>query len=862
MKITLRNIGIIVVAMIIGLIMLACPPEPGGNGNTSSGGFLTAGVWANGTISDPEDSVKYTFNAVAGEVYRIWTNDRTTGDGTKTLVTASNTVTFENGAEGTNILGYIAVTKAGTIGVEIKPSSSSIFNTGTFAVAYTIGETSSRPAYSPLNPSNTTELALNTWMDGEIANQGDFIWYSFNAENTQQYWIWWNDGFETNGNGTKTADVAVSCFYGNDATSVGFSNFDSGWNTARTFTANRTGKVFIRVSIASKASEGQRTGTFGLLYNTANAKANTFNLASAVPLASGIWATGEFTESVNELFYSIEIPTSKTYYFWLNDAQGNGNRTLDATITAVTSAETVIFNSADASWGSPRTSYRTAGETIYLRIVPKTSGQTGLFDIAYNDSAFKPWLEPLNTDVLVNGVWFDDEIVSGSRTEVWYKFNASASGVYRIWWNDGVGSSGNGTKSLDVYVSCFYSDGTPIFEGINAAYSTPRNFTPDSDDVIYISARAVNAGGVGTFGIVFTEGNSTRPPLGIIPSNPSIAIPITLNQWTEGEITGSDTEVWYSFTASSGTHHFWWNDSFVGDDSKTLDITVSVFRASNEDAVFYKMDSAWGSSRSQSLNSGLHYILVTPKTVGATGTFAVSFNNGATKPFIAPVNTTPLTHEQWFDGEITGSSNGEEWYTIDVTGGQSYNFWLNSAAGVFKTLNAGITVYNSNGTVASAHSSGAWSTPRTITPASSGTVYIRVNATEPDTVGTFGIVYSTGNTKPVPPMPAATSITAEQWTTGNIALNGEQWFSFTATAATQYIHCIWGSLSDIYIQLYTSDLNTTGNQSNLYGNSSNRNTNRSLTVGQLYYIRAWPYSSSGNGNFQITINASATAPAQ
>ena len=849
--------------------MLACVEPGGGGGNTTSGGTLTAGVWANGTINDPEDSIKYTFRVTAGEVYCIWTNNRTSGDGTKTLVTASNTVTFENGAEGTiiSISGYIVVEKAGTIGVEIKPSSSSIFNTGTFAVAYTIGQFSSRPAYPPLNPSNTTALALNTWADGEIANQDDFIWYSFDVENTQQYWIWWNDGFETNGNGLKTADVAVSAYFGNDATSI-FTNVDSGWTatSARNFTANRTGKVFIRVSIASNASAEQRTGTFGLLYNTANAKANTFNLTSAVPLAFGTWETGEFTESVNELFYSIEITATKNHYFWLNDAQGNGSRILDATITAVTSAENVIFNSTDTSWGSsPRSSIRVSGETIYLRIVPKTSGQTGLFDVAYNDSVNRPWLMPLNTDELENGEWSDGEIVIGSKTEVWYKFNASAGLPYSIWWNAGVGSSGNGTKSLDVYVSCFYSNGTPIFEGQPSAYSTPKTFTPESDSVIYIGVFATTAINVGTFGIVFTEDNAARPPLGILPSS---ATQIERNQWTEGEITGSDTEVWYSFTASSGTHDFWWNDSLVGDGSKNLDITVSVFRAT-EDAVFYKMDSAWGSSRTHNLSSGTHYILVTPKTVGATGTFAVSFNNSATKPFLTPVNTTPLTHEQWTDGEITGSSNGEEWYAIDVTGGQTYNFWLNhSGAGDgFKTLSAGITVYNSNGNVASAYSTSAWSTSRNITPASNGTVYIRVNAHNFDRnrIGTFGLVYSTASTRPVAPISVpAIPLTVGQWKDGEMsAITNIQWFSFTATAETQYFFASFGSiraLTGIDIQLYDSNYVTVGNQQNLWGSTVGfGNTSRSVTIGQIYYIKV---TSSANGTYRFAFNSTSSAPAQ
>jgi len=105
----------------------------------------------------------------------------------------------------------------------------------------------------------------------------------------------------------------------------------------------------------------------------------------------------------------------------------------------------------------------------------------------------------------------------------------------------------------------------------------------------------------------------------------------------------------------------------------------------------------------------------------------------------------------------------------------------------------------------------------------------------------------------------AVVLSANTWADGNIPLNGEQWFKFTATAATQYIHVSFGTLSDLYVQLYNSNGTTNGSQSNLYG--STRYASRTVTIGEEYYIRVWPYSSGNGGTYKIGITASATAPA-
>jgi len=93
------------------------------------------------------------------------------------------------------------------------------------------------------------------------------------------------------------------------------------------------------------------------------------------------------------------------------------------------------------------------------------------------------------------------------------------------------------------------------------------------------------------------------------------------------------------------------------------------------------------------------------------------------------------------------------------------------------------------------------------------------------------------------------------WSDGYISLSGDQWFKFTATADTQYIHIYNNSAS---FQLCDSNINTIGSQTQLYGNYY---ISISVAIGEEYYIRLSIYNNNP-GAFRITFNDSSTAPAQ
>jgi hypothetical protein len=174
-------------------------------------------------------------------------------------------------------------------------------------------------------------------------------------------------------------------------------------------------------------------------------------------------------------------------------------------------------------------------------------------------------------------------------------------------------------------------------------------------------------------------------------------------------------------------------------------------------------------------------------------------------------------------------------------------------------------VYNSSGGTVGSNSNLYGSSPYISRTLTSGQIYyIKVTPYSSIYSGTYDIAFNTSSATPPaewPPITSTTMSNANQWYSGNIPSSGtkEQWFIFTATATTQYIHVKFGGLTDLWVQVYNSNGVTVGDRENFY--SSSRYISRPLTSGQTYYINVWPYSSSGSGTYDIAFNTSITAPA-
>jgi len=624
MKKMFNFLGIIILVMAIGFAFTSCPEPGSGNpgddpGVTTGGGSLSAGKWSNGYIADPQDTIRYTFKAAVG-YYELLFNNRSSGDGTKTLATTYS-ITYEGGASGSSAIGMIVISSPGTVVITVKPSTSSIFNTGTFAIAYIAGYDSDNLAYPAFNPPSPTALKEDSWADGEIARTSDYIWYSIDVVAAQTYNLWWNDAYQ--GNKTMTADIAVQGFYSDGTSITGLSsNFDSAWNTARSFTPDRNGKIFIRASINLLASAASRLGTFGLVYSTGTTRPSTLNTADAVQLTLGEWTEGAISSISSVRWYSVTAESAGTHYFWWNDAgQGNGNGTVDVSVAGYRGNDTEVFNQ-DHGWTTSRSVSMTAGETIYLRVASKNSGETGNFSLIFATTNTRPWLQPNNTVTLTQSQWTDGEITANSNSEKWYSFDAAAGTSYRIWWDDY--TEGSNTKTLNIRVYAYNSNGTQIFNQ-DYGWSAAQLFSPTASGKIYINVIPYNSGATGTFGIVYST-TDTRP---VVPA-PASSTTLTVGQWADGNISAAGGEQWFSFTATAATQYIHFGRGTLDDVNVRL-FDSSMNTVGGGAANLYGTGS--NSYAYRSVTAGqVYYMKVYPYYSSGYGVFRIAFNESTTAP--------------------------------------------------------------------------------------------------------------------------------------------------------------------------------------------------------------------------------------
>lgn len=110
-------------------------------------------------------------------------------------------------------------------------------------------------------------LVINKWTTGNMLTEDSEDWYSFPVTLGMTYYIWWNDKYQ--GDATKTGDIVVGAKYKDQIIWIfGGTNtvFDDGWVTPRSFTANQTGTVEIRVIPCFRSNTS--AGTYGLTYST------------------------------------------------------------------------------------------------------------------------------------------------------------------------------------------------------------------------------------------------------------------------------------------------------------------------------------------------------------------------------------------------------------------------------------------------------------------------------------------------------------------------------------------------------------------------------------------------------------------
>ncbi|MDR0457355.1 MAG: hypothetical protein LBH20_11825 [Treponema sp.] len=332
-------------------------------------------------------------------------------------------------------------------------------------------------------------------------------------------------------------------------------------------------------------------------------------------------------------------------------------------------------------------------------------------------------------------------------------------------------------------------------------------------------------------------------------------IQLTANEWVGGNIISSSGEQWFTFTATASTQYI-----HVGFGTLT-NLNVQIYDSSGNTAG--GSVNLYSSTRytSRSVTSDQKYYIKVWPSMGS-GTYQIAFNTSSAVPsgggIWTPSGASPiqLTANEWAGGNIS-SSGGEQWFTFTATASTQY---IHVSFDTLKDLN--VQIYDSNGDTTGSSTNLYSSTRYTSRSVTSGQKYY-IKVWPYTGSGTYQIAFNTSNAAPsgggtwTPNGGSLTQLTANRWTGGNITSpSGEQWFAFTATASTQYIHVSYGTLIGLCVQLYDSNGKTAGSSASLYGSA--RYISRSVTSGQKYYIKVWPYL--GSGTYQIAFSTSSASP--
>lgn len=875
---------------------------------------MTVAQWENGEIKENLNGESwYTYTADATANY-LWWNDSKDGNGAATLdvqvdawrvsgtTPTKISITYNDDAwKSSKTMANIAV--GNDIYLRVRPKVTD--ETGTFDILYNTSNV--RPW---LKTSKTTELTIDKWNYGEITDESnEEEWHSFKVEADETYYVWGNIKYSDNyGDGTVTLNAG---FYAFDDKGKLLHNSGNWWNARKEIKAAEDGMIYIKVFPDNTYDD--RTGTYGILYSKTNTRIPTFTLPPAseiTTLNAKEWKDGNITTAGGEAWYTFDTATGDNYFkIWWNDkGEGDGSKGLDVIVSAWYKNGDGLYTSnnyKDSGWLKSDRIDKTGINTVYIRVMPKNKGETGSFCITYDISSSysnvdnRPFSVPTNPIQLTLGEWKNAEVTDPSRGEVWHKVSVT-NGTYGIWVNGKVGSggtiSGDGSKTLSVgKFQAYYSDGTSIVDSFNSVWEG-RTFSATKTDTIYIVVRPDPSTAVGTYGIVCAA-NNERPV--------QIDFPVTTTALTSGvwkDDTMSAAEAWYSFTIQPGiSSHIWLNDLNDGNGKKDLDVLVSAWLEDGDPFLIQDqygdfkniLDNGWLSRgnpysihQSESVGKKV-YVKVIPKTAGKTGTFGIAYvSNNKTygvRPFLKPDDSVivSLTEGNWADGVIT-TLGEDKWYSFPVNNGTTYRVWWNENAtnnnncgDGTKSLNAYVTGYYGNGNVIETSSfnafdqSDGWDSswaPK-FTSNYTGIAYFKVypqylyEDTNVTYKGTFGIAYNIGDTatRPATSLPEMTELTVGEWKNGDLPPYDKEWYKFTATAASQYIHIYLNTLSSLRIQLYDSDMKTVQNGNNYF--TSNKYINCSLTIGNTYYVRIEPYFISSSGTYKIAFNASSTAPA-
>jgi len=817
------NVLFVVLTLTALTMVTGCPDDDGEDsekgdvkGSTSNTPILlTENVWADGNIASSSGVQWFKFTATDATQY-IYVNLGTlTNLNVQLYDNDNNTVGSVVNFYNSNISVSQTLTLGQVYSIKVTPNSGN----GKYQITF------SKSAIAP-----AITLTINVWANGYLAPTGSEQWFKFTATATTHY-ILFNQG--------NLSEIYVQLYKENGIDTVGSQSSLSRINDSATKSSLTIGEVYL-IKVSQQYS--YINGTYQITFSTSSTtliNPATILPSNAIQLTENYWRDGylptlndeqwfKFTATATPQYIYASFGSLKDFYVQLYDSDGKK-----------VNNQTNLYGSTNYTTRSV-----TVGKEYYIKATSnKSDGNT--YQIGFTSSTTTPLKIALPTSptALTKGIWADSNInvEDGAR---WFKFTATDDPQY-IHVNFGT--------LTGIIIEAYYSTG--YLAGSQTIYNSTTNkyisISPTVGKECYIKVTSSSSTNVGTYKIAYND-SSTTPTVIKLPSD---ATQLTFNTFANGNTTSGEAQ-WFKFTATADKQYI---QAGLGTGFGTLDayygVYIQVYDSNNGygDNVGAQTRLS-GSTKSsfQALNEGQeYYIKVWRYNSSSNGTYQIAFNSTLTPPNIA---ITTLNTNTWTDGNIP-KSNGEQWFKFTATKNVQY-IVVNFGAANNTLSSLAIQLYDYSGNTLDSRPNLSINNKFTSwTTLSAGQEYY-IKASSSNS-GNYQIAF---NWLPTPLDTNITTITsANTWTNGNIPTsNGEQWFKFTANAATQFIYASIGTLDSLYVQLYDDSGNAVDYQTQL--SSSTKYTSRTLTVNNTYYIKVWPYSSTGAGNYKIAFGINSTPP--
>ncbi|WP_461255171.1 pre-peptidase C-terminal domain-containing protein [Treponema sp. R80B11-R83G3] len=454
--------------------------------------------------------------------------------------------------------------------------------------------------------------------------------------------------------------------------------------------------------------------------------------------------------------------------------------------------------------------------------VSGSNGITAAFNVSFTVNL--PSIGAITT--LTADTWADGNIPTSSDVQ-WFKFTATASTQYI--------HVKFGTLT-DLYVQAYNTSGATVGSRTELYSTRYVSWKVTAGQEYYISVQPYGSNS-GTYQITF---NALPFPLGTTITT------LTADTWADRNPTSSDG--WFKFTATASTQYI--HVKFGTLTGMYVHMYDSSYAEVGSGSNLNNINNGSTKYVSQTVTVGQEYYI---GVSSGSGTYQIAFN-----ALPAPPGTTitTLTANTWENGNLPTSSS-VQWFKFTATASRQY------IHANFSTLSdLYVQAYDSSYAEVGSEARIINYISQTLTTGQE--YYIRVRPYSSSGSGTYQIAF---NALPVSPSTTITTLTANTWQSGNLPTSSsEQWFKFTATASTQYIHVEFSSLSDLYVLLYDSNNGTAvGSETRLSRptTSSRESVSKTVTNNQVYYIRVQPYNNAStynSGTYRIAFNTSLTPP--